>query len=44
LIAPGEPVPDVAVWLDSGERVSMGSLAREGPYLLLVYLFDWTAT
>lgn len=44
MIGVGEPVPDATVWLDTGKQTSTGALAREGPYLLLFYLFDWTGT
>jgi peroxiredoxin len=44
VIGIGEPVPDATVWLDTGKQTTTGTLAREGSYLLLFYLFDWTGT
>jgi hypothetical protein len=44
VIAVGQRVPDVEVWLAPRERLTTGELAREGPYLLLFYLFDWSST
>lgn len=47
MIAPGERVPAVRVWIDpdpGGDGLLLDSLAEEGPFLLLFYLFDWTGT
>ena len=46
VIGVGEHVPDARVWADAGDRtgVSLTALAEEGPFLLLVYLFDFTST
>ena len=44
MIALGERAPDVTVWRTTRERVTTGRLALEGPYILLFYVFDWTAT
>lgn len=48
MIARGELVPSVTVWIDpdDGSRggISLGALAADGPFLLFFYLFDWTAT
>lgn len=48
MIGPGDPVPPVTVWVDpddGGEGgVSLDTLAAHGPFLLLFYLYDWTAT
>ena len=44
MIAVGERLPDVRVWLAPGEAASLSDLAREGPALFLFYLFDWSAT
>ena len=44
MIAAGERAPDVTVWRTTKERVTTEQLAREGPYILLFYIFDWTST
>jgi hypothetical protein len=44
VIAVGQRVPDVLVWLAPDEAASLADLAREGPVLFLFYLFDWSAT
>jgi hypothetical protein len=44
VIAVGEQVPDVRVWLTTRESVGLRELAGEGPYALLFYLFDWSST
>jgi hypothetical protein len=44
VIAAGERIPDVRVWRSTAAAVSLPELAAEGPFLLLLYLFDWTST
>jgi hypothetical protein len=48
VIQPGDRVPDVGVWLATGAdptpMTTTGELARNGAYLLLFYLYDWTST
>jgi hypothetical protein len=44
VIAAGERIPDVRVWRSTAESVSLRELAAERPFLLLLYLFDWTST
>ncbi len=44
MIGVGDPVPDVQVWRSTSETVGLRELARESPYLLLSYLFDWSST
>jgi hypothetical protein len=45
VIAAGEPLPDVQVWLAPRERVRLAELAPPGEALLLLfYLFDWSST
>jgi peroxiredoxin len=41
MLAVGDPIPDVRVWLGPQERVSLRELAAEKPLLLVFYLFDW---
>ena len=45
MIAPGERVPSVPVWREpGGESLSLDSLAADGPFLLVFYLYDWSST
>jgi hypothetical protein len=45
VLGPGDRVPAVPVWDRPGaEPVSLEALAAEGPFLLLFYLYDWSAT
>jgi len=44
VLAVGESIPDVDVWMGTQERVSLRGLAGEKPLLLVFYLFDWSAT
>jgi hypothetical protein len=44
MIAVGEKLPDIRVWLAPDEAANLGDLARERPALFLFYLFDWSAT
>ena len=45
MIAAGEPLPEVEVWLAPRERVRLSELAPPGGALLfLFYLFDWSST
>jgi len=44
MLAIGEQIPEVTVWLGPHERVSLTELAAEQPLLLLFYLFDWSST
>ncbi len=45
MIAPGERVDDVQVWLAPNEAVRLAELVPEGERLLLLfYLFDWSST
>lgn len=48
MIGAGQHVPPVTVWVDpddGGEGgLSLDTLAAHGPFLLLFYLYDWTAT
>lgn len=45
MIEVGSSIPDALVWVDpGGDSVRLPELAAEGPLLLLVYLYDWTAT
>jgi len=44
MLAVGEQVPNVRVWMAPREEVSIRGLAAERPLLLLFYLFDWSST
>jgi len=44
MLAVGDTVPDVDVWLGPRERMSLRHVAEEGPILLVFYLFDWSST
>jgi peroxiredoxin len=44
MLAVGDPIPQVEVWLGPQQRMSLRDIAREGPILLVFYLFDWSST
>jgi peroxiredoxin len=44
VLALGEQIPDVQVWMGPRERVNLRALAAEKPLLLVFYIFDWSAT
>ena len=44
MLQPGDPIPDVRVWVSTQEGVSLRDMAAEKPVLLLFYLFDWSST
>jgi hypothetical protein len=44
MLAVGDQIPDVRVWMAPQEPVSLRELAAEKPLLILFYLFDWSAT
>jgi peroxiredoxin len=44
VLAVGDRIPDVSVWMGPQERVSLRELAAEKPLLLLFYFFDWSST
>jgi hypothetical protein len=46
VIGTGERVPEARVWTDARDRAGtmLATLAEEGPFLLLFYLYDWTST
>jgi peroxiredoxin len=41
MLAVGDSIPDVSVWMGPQERVSLPELAAEKALLLVFYLFDW---
>ena len=44
MIGTGTAVPEARVWRSTSESLNLPDLAAEGPFLLLFYLFDWSAT
>jgi hypothetical protein len=44
VIEVGARVPDARVWTTPQESATIAEIAREGPMLLLFYLFDWSST
>jgi peroxiredoxin len=44
VLAVGEQIPDVQVWMGPRELVNLRDLAAEKPLLLLFYIFDWSGT
>jgi peroxiredoxin len=44
VIEVGEQIPDAVVWTTPQESASLREIARDGPMLLLFYLFDWSST
>ena len=43
MLEAGDRVPDVTVYGNPGEVVSLRQLAAQGPVLLVFYLFDWSS-
>jgi peroxiredoxin len=44
MLAAGDRVPDVRLWLDPRESRTVHELVAEQPALLFFYLFDWSST
>jgi hypothetical protein len=40
----GAAVPKATVWTAPREATSVDALVRDGPVLLVFYLFDWSST
>jgi peroxiredoxin len=40
----GDRIPEATVWAAPREPVTIDELVREGPILLVFYLFDWSST
>jgi peroxiredoxin len=40
----GDPVPEARVQRAPGEELPLADLVRDGPVLLVFYLFDWSST
>jgi peroxiredoxin len=44
VIGAGDQVPDARVWTTPQESATLREIVRDGPILLLFYLFDWSST
>jgi len=44
VIQVGDRIPEARVWTTPQESATLVEIAREGPILLLFYLFDWSST
>ena len=44
MIGVGERAPDARVWLTPRDEAPLAEIAEGASYLLLFYLFDWSAT
>ena len=44
MIDVGSHIPDARVWTTPQESATIAELVRDGPILLLFYLFDWSST
>jgi hypothetical protein len=44
VIGVGSRIPDARVWTTPQESATIAELVRDGPILLLFYLFDWSST
>ena len=45
MLATGDRAPlDAVVWTTPQESATIAELVRDGPILLLFYLFDWSST
>jgi peroxiredoxin len=40
----GGQIPDARVWTTPQEHATLAEIVRDGPILLLFYLFDWSST
>ena len=44
MLAVGDRIPDARVWTTPQEDAKLADIVRDGPILLLFYLFDWSST
>ena len=44
MIDVGSRIPDARIWTTPQESATIAELVRDGPILLLFYLFDWSST
>jgi hypothetical protein len=40
----GDRIPEARVWTTPRESATLAEIVRDGPILLLFYLFDWSST
>jgi peroxiredoxin len=44
VLTAGDRIPDARVWTTPQENATLAEIVRNGPVLLLFYLFDWSST
>jgi hypothetical protein len=44
MLETGARIPDARIWTTPNESATLEELVRDGPILLLFYLFDWSST
>jgi hypothetical protein len=44
MLAVGDRIPEARVWTTPQESALLTEIVRDGPILLLFYLFDWSST
>jgi len=44
MLAVGDTIPEVDVWLGPRERMALGEIVEPSPALFFFYLFDWSST
>jgi hypothetical protein len=44
MLEAGDRIPDARVWTTPQESATFKEIVRDGPILLLFYLFDWSST
>jgi hypothetical protein len=44
VLAEGDRIPEARVWTTPQESATIAEIVRDGPILLLFYLFDWSST
>ena len=44
MLAAGDRIPEARVWTTPQESATLTQIVRDGPILLLFYLFDWSST
>jgi hypothetical protein len=44
VLSAGHRIPEARVWTTPRENATLAEIVRDGPILLLFYLFDWSST
>jgi hypothetical protein len=44
VLGAGNSIPEARVWTTPQENATLAEIVRDGPILLLSYLFDWSST